>query len=98
MACQLPLRRSIVARGHGYATKARSAWADLPFSRFLNEIGNDPAPAASLPSRLPFRSYICMPTRTAILVPSRQTPPFRTTATIFAVLGSRMTSWAKMKS
>ena len=38
-------------------------------------IGNDPSPAASLPSRLPFRSYIFAPTRTAILTPLRQTPP-----------------------
>ena len=58
--------------GHSYSTNARSAWADLPSTRFLNEIGN--APAASLPSRLPFRSYICAPTRTAILAPSRFDP------------------------
>jgi hypothetical protein len=70
----------------------------LPSTRFLNEIGNGPDPAASWPSRLPFRSYICWPTRRAILALSRQTPPFRTTARIFPVSGSRMTSWAKMKS
>ena len=73
-----------------YGTRAGSAWANLPSTRFLNEIGN--VPAASLPSRLPFRSYICAPTRTAILTPSRQTPPFRTMARIFPVSGSRMTS------
>ena len=32
---------------------AGSAWR---FNRFLNEIGNDPSPAVSVPSRLPFRS------------------------------------------
>jgi hypothetical protein len=36
--------------GHSYATNARSAWADLPSTRFLNEIGNDPAPVDSDPS------------------------------------------------
>jgi hypothetical protein len=50
---QLPARKS------DYATNARSALAVLPSIRFLNEIANDPAPATSLPSRLPFRSYIC---------------------------------------
>ena len=37
------MRRSIVARGHSYATNARSPWADLPSTRFLNEIGNGPS-------------------------------------------------------
>ena len=63
----------------GRATNARSAWAELLSIRFLNEIGSDPSPVTSLPSRLPSRSYICAPTRTATLAPSRQTAPFRTT-------------------
>ena len=46
------LRRSIVARAR-YATNAGSA---CRFNKFLNEIGNDPSPAVSVPSRLPFRS------------------------------------------
>ena len=54
---------------------------------FLNETGNDPSPVASLPNRLPLRSGIRTPTKTAILAPSRQTPPFRTTATIFPCVG-----------
>jgi hypothetical protein len=42
-----------LSRGARYATNAGSAWR---FNRFLNEIGTDPSPAASVPSRLPFRS------------------------------------------
>jgi hypothetical protein len=75
MACQFPLAALNCCVGHSYATHARSAWDDSPSTRFLNEMGNDPSLATSLPSKLPSRSYICVPMRTAILVLSRQTPP-----------------------
>jgi hypothetical protein len=67
------------------------------FHQVLERSRQRPPAASSLPSRLPFRSYIRAPPRTATFSPSRLTPPFRTTATIFPVLGSRITSWAKIK-
>jgi hypothetical protein len=86
MACQLSLAALHCRVGHSYATNAGSAWTDWPSTRFGNEIGKDPAPAASVPSRCAVQIIHVRAIEDSYPSPSRPYLPFRTTARIFPVM------------